>query len=117
MEVDIKTGKNQVIASGTFVTDKEENFISFPYNKVILNFTLLLKNGEPSIKAYPREDNQGVVVELAHNNFTPMGSTNIEPLQLVLLDTKEYVFLRFEVRAIDKVKIVNYTFYLGDVNG
>ena len=117
MNVDINIGNNKVIASGTFVTDKEENNISFIYNNQKLNFNFLIKHGEPSIKSYPKQDNDGVVVELVHNKFTPMGSTNIEPLQLVLLDNNEYIYLRFEVRAIDKVKIVNYTFYSGDSNG
>ncbi len=47
MCVDIKVGDQKVIASGTFVTDKDENTISLRYNNEELSFTSF----EPEISA------------------------------------------------------------------
>ena len=117
MDVNIKVGDNKVIASGTFVTDKAENILSFAYNNEELFFTFLIKSSEnSSLRWYPREDNKGMVIEFFGFQDS-LGKTSTEPMLLAKLSNGEDLFLRCVIRDVGKIKTVDYTFYLGVTDG
>lgn len=113
MDIDINLGKHKVIASGSFVTDKEENTLSFVLNNEKLSFTFLIKESKnSSLRWYPRKDGKGVIIEFFGFRDT-VGKTSTEPMLLVKSKGGDDLFLRCVIRDIgDKIRTVDYTFFI-----
>ncbi len=118
MNLDINLGGHKVIASGSFVTDKEENTLSFNYNDEKLTFTFLIKeSANSSLRWYPSEDGKRIIMEFFGFNDA-LGKTNTEPVLLAKLNSGEELLLRCVIRDIGRrIKTVDYTFFLDAKNG
>ena len=121
MDVGINIGNHKVIASGSFVTDKEENTLFLDYNGEKLICTFLIKDttdrSSSSLRWYPSEDGKGIVIEFVGFRDA-LGKTSTEPMLLAKLNSGEDLLLRCVIRDIgNKIKTVDYTFFLGIKNG